>query len=174
MSGVQVAATPPRVLADQPGEDPQAVAGLASDAAREAGGEGCETSPAYDASASLASSAATGRTVAAHAGATRASATRVDWSLASTVTPSAAVTPSGTSSGGGSSSETSTVGQGSVWSRGDPSMSSASAPDVQPPLPELGGPQNRWATTSVSYLVLPPCSLGLTLPLSGRWVRMAR
>ena len=112
---------------------------------------GWVTQPAYDASAARAVAASTDSTSTSACPARSAWAT-APTSSAAVVTPSVSVVGTGVSSGGGRRKVTEMAGQGSVWSSGWPCTSSAIAPDVQPPLPEIGGPQNL-AGTRRSFIV---------------------
>ena len=69
-------------------------------------------------------------------------------------TPSASVVGTGVSSGGGRRSVTEMAGHGTAWSSGWPCTSSAIAPEVQPPLPEIGGPQNRAGHEEVRHRLI--------------------
>src|SRR5688500_6598913 len=108
-------------------------------------GNGCDVCPEYDAAASLASAALTASTGSSARSTTSADATTEP----SPVTATPSETGSGVSRGGGWRSVTCTVGQGAAWSSGQSwSRKPASAPAVQPPLPDEGGPQNLRGTRS--------------------------
>ncbi len=112
-------------------------------------GKGWDANPTYDAVAARASSGLTGSTSVTASWLQRADITGLPSYDATTPPSSAGVTDSGTSRGGGACSETLTAGHGSAWSLGQLSPAwTATAPALQPPLPDDGGPRNRDGTTT--------------------------
>lgn len=139
--GVQVAAT--RSVPTAPGKIRSPSPGRRAGPHTKQPGKGCVRWPGYDASASAASRAGAGATAVGACSAYDASATSPpSWLI---VAPLAvAVSGIGVSSGGGWRRVTVTARPIDC-----PGSRAARAPATQPPLPERGGPLNRWGTSSV-------------------------